>query len=163
RAEGGRVQLATVSGIRVAAVTMPERPLTTTVPPPGRAVVAAVSVSVTLPARPIEVVGLKDAVTPAGSWPVLNVGRSVDLGRAVVKMVLVPLEPRSSVRLAGFAKIQKSESWPATVRSISAVCVTPPPVPVTVRVAVEGWCVALDTVNHSTVVPGTAPGASTAA
>ena len=106
-------------------------PVTVTVAGPVVAVLEAASVNVEL--VPVVEVGLNVAVTPLGRLLEVNATLPAKLPVRVTVTVLVPLAPRLTVRLVGFAKSEKSGAL--TVRLIVVVCTSAPLVPVTVTVA----------------------------
>lgn len=101
---------------------------------PVVAVLLAVKVSVL-----VEVVGLvpKLAVTPLGRAELLSVTLPVNPPEGLTVIVLLPLVPCLTVRLAGEAESEKFGVAAAfTVREIVVVCVSDPDVPVMVTVEV---------------------------
>jgi hypothetical protein len=124
----------TVRARVVVAVRLPEVPVMVTVvgPPPG-AVAFAVSVNVL---DVVELVGLKDAVTPLGRPEARNATVPVKPFVGVTVMMLVPpAAPGLIVRLLGASDKVKFGGG-VTVRAIVVVCVKLPDVPVMVTVAV---------------------------
>jgi hypothetical protein len=118
----------------VVALKEPDVPVTVTVAVPLAAFRLAVNVNVLVPVAGF---GLKDAVTP--------------LGRALVDKATLPAKPLagvtvivvdalafwSTVTLDGDAdSVKLPETGAVTVKETDVVCVTPPPVPVTVIVYV---------------------------
>ena len=91
---------ATVSATWVVRVRPPPVPVTVTVAGPSVAVADAVKVNTLL--LPVVDAGWKAAVTPLGRPVALSVTLLVKLVRTM-PMVLVPLAPRFTVRLAGLA------------------------------------------------------------
>jgi len=103
----------------------------------------------------VEVVGLvpKVAVTPDGRAEVDNVTLPVKPPEGVSVIVLVPLVPWVTARLAGEAESEKFGVATAfTVSEIVVVCVNVPEVPVTVTVEVPVLAVAL-AAKVKTLVP----------
>lgn len=82
---------------------------------------------------PLMVAGVKVAVTLDGK-PEADREMLVDTGDAVAEIVVVFELPRETVRALGVALIEITGAGAVTVSAIVAVCVTPPPVPVTVMV-----------------------------
>jgi hypothetical protein len=114
-------------------VIPPPVPVTVIVYRPAAAVEAAAIVIVEVPEPGDAIdVGLNETVTPAG-WPDA-VSATADLNpfETVVVMVLVPLAPWATVTEAGEAEMVNTGA--GIVRDTVAVCVIPPPVPVTVIV-----------------------------
>ena len=105
---------------------LPLVPVTVTVADPVVAVVEAVKVRVLVP---VVEAGLKLAVTPAGKP--LAASDTVPLkpftGWTVI--VLLPVPPCATERVAGFAVKEKSGFVPVTVRAIVALWVRLPLVP----------------------------------
>lgn len=122
--------------IGVVSVRPPPVPVTVTVTVPVAAVALAVSVRVELPA-PVILVGLKPAVTPEGN-PLAE--RAIALSNppdTVLVIVLLPVLPWTTVSVVGLAESVKPGATPLVmVKLINVVSVSPPPVPVTVMVAV---------------------------
>lgn len=104
---------------------------------PAFAVVATVSVRVEDPEPGAAIVAvLSAAVTPEGSPDTLRLSAEAKPPETEVEMVLVPvtgLVPRVAVMDAGETEIAKA-GGALIVRLIDAVCVIPPPVPVTTTV-----------------------------
>ena len=121
----------TVSAMLAVRVSPPPVPLTTRAAGPVVAVLEAVRVSAVVFA--VVDVGLKLAVTPAGKPATVNATLPVNPPVRAIVIVSVPLAPKLIARLVGLADSEKSGAF--TVRLIVAVCVSPPPVPVTVIVA----------------------------
>jgi hypothetical protein len=124
----------TVRLMGILCVKPPLTPVIVTVACPVVAVFDAAKVRAL--AFPVVEAGLKLAVTPAGNPLALNATLPVNPPVRVIVIVLIPLAPRSIVKLVGFATSEKSGvgCW-TTVRVIVVVCVNPPPVPVMVTVA----------------------------
>jgi hypothetical protein len=111
-------------------VKVPEVPVTVTVTEPVVAVLLAVSVKVLLP---VVLLGLKDAVTPAGSPEADKLTLPVKPLTGVTEMVLVPLAPCTMDRVFGEAEREKLGTTAAvTVRETVVELVKVPEVPVTV-------------------------------
>lgn len=128
----------------------PEVPVIVTVEVPTVAVVLAVKVT-TL----VDVVGLvpKLAVTPAGKPEADRVTEPVKPLVGVSVMVLVPLVPCLTLKLAGDAESEKfGVAVALTVSETVVVCVNDPDVPVMVTVDVPVVAVAL-AVKVNTLVP----------
>lgn len=115
---------------------------------------ARVRVEVTLPfAAGVTDVGEKVAVTPEGMPVALKVTAELNPFVLVMVMVLVPLLPRATVKVAGEAPIVKPPAGGAlTVRTTVVVVVRLPEVPVMVTVAVPVVAVLL-AVSVSTLLP----------
>jgi hypothetical protein len=137
-------------------VSPPPIPVTVIVAAPSVAALDAARVRTLL--APVAGLVLKLAVTPAGSPLALNVTPPVNPPLRVTVIVLVPLTPRATVRLAGDEDRAKSgvAGW-LTVRLIGVVRVKPPPVPVIVTAAAPSVAV-LDAVNVSTLLSPVAEG-----
>jgi len=119
----------TVRAMDVAAVKVPEVPVTVTVTgPPAVAEPAAVSVSTWVPAN---VPAANDAVTPLGKPVAARATLPVNPPTSVTEMVLVPLLPAATDTLFGAAESVKLGGT-LTVRAMEAVAVRPPEVPVIV-------------------------------
>jgi 2-keto-3-deoxy-6-phosphogluconate aldolase len=130
--------------------------VTVTVALPVAAVLLAdrVSVELPLPGAAIEV-GLKLAVTPAGSPEAESETAELNPPLTVVEMVLLPDAPWAIERLVGEALTLKSGC--VTVSAIVTVWVTPPPVAVMVTVALPVVAVLLaDRVSVELPLPGAA-------
>src|SRR5262245_20545486 len=144
----------TVRPTVVVRVIFPPAPVTVNVTAPSVAVLDAERVKTLLPAVPG--FGLKLAVTPAGAPLALNVTPPVKPPVRVIVIVLVPLEPRLIVKLAGLADSVKSGGCTSlTVRLNGMVLAKPPPVPVMLIVTAPSAAV-LDAV---TVISALPPGA----
>jgi hypothetical protein len=99
---------------------------------PVVAVLLAVKVSVLVPVAGF---GLNDAVTPVPAPEAERVTAPEKPLDGVMVIVVVPLDERVMVKLVGEGdKVKLPEATAVTVRATVAVCVTPPPVPVTVMV-----------------------------
>src|SRR5215510_1048170 len=133
--------------IVVVRVRLPPTPVTVTVAPPRVAVLVAVRVSVLL--VPVVEVWLKLAVTPLGNPLALKVTLLVKFVRLIV-IVLAPLAPRFTVRLAGLAESVKLGAM--TVRANVVERVSPPPAPLMVTLAVPVVAV-LDAARVSVLLP----------
>jgi len=108
--------------------------VTVTVAGPVVAVALAVSVKTLVV---VVLAGLNDAVTPAGSPEAERATLPLKPLIAVTVIVLLPLLPWVTVKLAGEADKPKSGTGTGfTVRVIVVVCVRLPDVPVTVTVTV---------------------------
>jgi hypothetical protein len=113
-----------------------------------------VRVELPLPGAAMEA-GLKLAVTPEGNPEADKDTAEVNPPLTVVEIVLLPELPCATERLAGEALTLKSGC--VTVRPIVAVWVTPPPVAVTVIVAVPAAAVLLaERVSVELPLPGAA-------
>ena len=75
-------------------------------------------------------VGLNAAVAPVGNPVAVSATAELKPPETAVAMVLVPLAPCATVTDAGEAEMVNAGG--ATVNDTVAVCVSPPPVPVTV-------------------------------
>jgi hypothetical protein len=111
---GGAV---TVRAIAVVCVSVPLAPVIVTVEEPGAAVLAAVSVTTVLVPVVAVVAGLKLAVTPVGKPLAVNVTAAANPPVRVMLIVLVPLAPVLSVRLAGLSDNEKFGAGGALFRS----------------------------------------------
>jgi hypothetical protein len=110
----------------------PETPVMVTALVPVVAVLLAVSVSVLVPVAGF---GLNAAVTPVPKPLADSVTLPAKPLDGVTVIVVVPCDDRVMVKLAGDAESVKLPAATAvTVRETFAVCVMPPPVPVTVMV-----------------------------
>jgi len=100
---------------------------------PTAAVEAAVSVKVEVPEPGVaSEEALNAAVTPVGNPDALRAIAELKPPETAVAMVLVPLIPCATVTDAGDAEMVNAGK---VIRSERAeVCVTPPPVPVTVTI-----------------------------
>ena len=117
--------------------------VTLDVPVVAAAPAEKVSVALPLPGAAIEV-GLKLAVTPEGRPEADRETAALKLPLTVVEMLLVPEPPCAIETLEGDALTAKSGvAAEVTLKGMVAVCVTPPPVAVTVRVAEPTAAVAL--------------------
>jgi hypothetical protein len=115
-------------------VRLPDVPVTVTVAVPVVAVALAVSVSVLVV---VALAGLNDAVTPLGSPEAERATLPLKPLIAVTVIVLLPLLPWVTVKLAGDADNAKSGTGTGfTVRVTVVVWVRLPDVPVIVTVAV---------------------------
>jgi hypothetical protein len=76
--------------------------------------------------------GPNEAVAPAGSPDALRPIAELKPPETAVVILLVPLDPRATHNDAGEAAIVNAGA--VTVRDTVAVCVIPPPIPVTVTV-----------------------------
>jgi hypothetical protein len=117
--------------IVVVRVRLPPIPVTVTVAAPRAAPLEAVRVSALL--VPVAEAGLKLAVTPFGNPLALKATLLLKLARLIV-IVLTPVAPRFTVRLAGLAESVKLGAL--TVRANVVERVSPPPAPLTVTLAV---------------------------
>jgi hypothetical protein len=125
----------TVSAMVVECVVEPAVPVTVTVAEAAGAVLAAVRVSVLVPL--VSGLGVKLAATPAGRPLALSVTALAKPPLGVIVIVLVPLEPAATDRLAGDAAMAKSAAVAVvTLRLIGTECDRVPLVPVTVSVDV---------------------------
>ena len=124
----------TVSVTAVVFVSPPPVPVTVTVyvPTTVNAPTLSVMVEVPEPGALIEA-GLNAAVVPGGSPDALKATAELKPPETVVVIVLVPLAPWTMETEVGEADIAKAGAA-VTVRATVAVCVMPPPVPVTVIV-----------------------------
>jgi hypothetical protein len=139
-----------VSEMVVVCVSDPETPVIVIVLVPVVAVLLAVNVR-TL----VDVVGLvpNEAVTPLGNAEFESVTDPVKPPDGVTVMVLLPLVPCLTVRLAGDADSEKfGVATPFTVKEIDVVRVNVPDVPVIVTVAVPVVAVEL-AVKVTTLLP----------
>lgn len=101
------------------------------VPLVARELTVTVMVEVPAPGAAMED-GLKETVLEE-PWPLaLSVMAELKPPAVVVVMVDLPEEPLVTVMAVGEALTAKDGVVPVTVRLIVVVCVTPPPVPVTV-------------------------------
>jgi hypothetical protein len=105
-AKSGVAGWVTVRLIGVDRVSPPPVPVTVTVAAPSVAVLDADRVRTLL--LPVTGLTLKLAVTPAGNPLALNETELVKPPVRVIVIVLVPLAPRLTVRLAGLAESAKS-------------------------------------------------------
>ena len=114
----------------VVCVSVPETPVMVTVRVPVVAELLAVNVSVLVPVAGF---GLKAAVTPFPNPETDKVTLPVNPFVGVTLMVVVPWDDRVIVRLVGEAEsVKLPANTPVTVSVTVAVCVMPPPEPVTV-------------------------------
>jgi len=90
----------TVRAMVVVCVSEPEVPVTVTVAVPRVAVLLAVRVNVLVP---VVLVGLKDAVTPAGNPEAARLTLLANPFVGLTVIVLVPFEPCVTVKLLGEA------------------------------------------------------------
>jgi hypothetical protein len=136
----------TVSEILVECVRLPDTPVTVTVAVPVVAFAATVNVNVL-----VEVAGfgLKPAVTPDGSVPVVKLTLPLKPLIGLIVIVLVPVWPCVIASELGFADRLKSGFM--TVRETVVVCVKEPDTPVIVTVVVPVAAVA-PTVNVRVLV-----------
>ena len=102
-------------------LSVPLVPVTVTVAAPSVAVLDAVRVRTLLVPVVVVVCGLKLAVTPLGKPVAENATAPANPLRRVMVIVLVPLLPRPTVKLVGFAARLKSGVLAATVRFTVAV------------------------------------------
>ena len=108
----------------------PETPVIVTVLVPVVALLLAVNVSVLVPLAGF---GLNDAVTPLPKPLADSVTLPVKPLDGVIVIVVVPRDDRLIVKLAGDAEsVKLPDAGAVTVRDTVAVCVIPPPMPVTV-------------------------------
>src|SRR5207249_3811399 len=133
---GGAVPF-TVKLMFVVCVRLPDVPVTVTVTVPKAAVLLAASVRVL---ELVAVLGLKEAVTPLGRPEADRDTLLLKPFAGVMVIVLLPLEPRVTVKLLGEAESVKlgcgGGAVPFTVKLMFVVCVRLPDVPVTVTVTV---------------------------
>ena len=124
----------TVSVTVALSVRPPPVPITVIVDVPSAAGEATAIVMVELPVPGAAIgFGLKLTVTPLG-WPEAdNVTAELKPFKLVVVMVEVPECLRATLRAVGETLMLKSAAV-VTVNDTVVVCVTPPPVPVTVIV-----------------------------
>ena len=114
-------------------VSVPLTPVTVTVAAPAVAVPLAASVSVVVL---VDEAGLKVAVTPLGKPLAVKVTAPVNPLSGFTVIVLVPLAPCRTLKVAGAAAMVKSgEAGAVTVRLTAAVWVSPLLVPVTMTLA----------------------------
>src|SRR5215467_5441786 len=133
----------------VAWLSVPLVPVTVTVAGPVVAVLDAVKVRVLVP---VVEAGLKLAVTPAGKPLAVRATVPAKPLIGVTVIVLLPLAPWATVRLAGLADSEKSGVTLVTVSAIVVVWVRLPLVPVIVTVAGPAVAV-LDAVKVRVLVP----------
>src|SRR5579871_781555 len=148
-----------VSEIVALCVMPPPVPVTVMLLVPGVAVLATENVSVELPLPGTAIdVGLKLAVTPAGRPDADNEIALLKPPLTVVLIVELPELPWTIDRLVGDALSVKAGVGAAvTVSEIVALCVRPPPAPVTVMLLVPGVAVlATDNVSVELPLPGAA-------
>ena len=105
---------------------MPLVPVTVTVADPEVAVAEAVKVRVLVP---VVDAGLKLAVTPAGKPLAASETLPLKPLAGLTVMVLLPVPPCATERVAGFAFKEKSGFVPVTVRAMVALWVSEPLVP----------------------------------
>ena len=116
-------------------VRPPPVPLTVTFTVPVVAALEAASVSALV--VPVAEAGLKVAVTPLGKPVALKATALAKPPVRVIVIVLAPLAPRFTVRLAGLAEIVKSDGGGAlTVRTSVVERVSPPPEPLMVTLVI---------------------------
>jgi hypothetical protein len=140
---------ATVRAMVVLLATDPDVPVTLTVETPGVAVAATLNVSVVL--RVAVVAGLNVAVTPAGNPVAEKAMVPLKVPCGVTAMVLAPLPPGRTLRLAGDAARVNPFAAP-TVRLMAAVLCRAPDVPVIVMTDAPATAEA-DAVKVSVLVP----------
>jgi hypothetical protein len=130
------VAAVTVNETVAVCVMPPPVPVMVMVDVPAAAVEATVSVSFDVPEPGAAMeAGLKAAVTPVGSPDADNAIAELNPPDTVVVMVEVPLLPWTTETAVGeAASVNAGEAADVTVSEIVAVCVMPPPVPVTVIV-----------------------------
>jgi hypothetical protein len=133
-----KLGIAIVSAIVAVLFNAPEVPVTVTVDIPVTAEALAVSVSVLVP---VVLAGLNDAVTPLGRPDAARLTLPLKPFTGPTVIVLAPLLPGLTVRLAGDAASVKLGV--TIVSAIVAVLVNAPEVPVTVTVDVPGAAEAL--------------------
>jgi hypothetical protein len=133
--------------IVVVRVRLPPTPVTVTVAAPRAAALEAVRVSVLL--VPVAEAGLKLEVTPLGNPLALMATLLVKFARLIV-IVLTPVAPRFTVRLAGLAESVKLGA--TTVRTNVVERVSPPPAPLMVTLAVPTAAV-LDAAKVNVLLP----------
>jgi hypothetical protein len=132
-------------------VRLPPVPLTVTFTVPVVAALEAASVRVLL--VPVVDGGLKVAVTPLGNPVALKATLLVNPPVRVIVIVLAPLAPRFTVKLAGLAESVKSVGGGAlTVRINVAPRVSPPPEPLMVMLVIPVAAV-LDAASVSALLP----------
>jgi hypothetical protein len=130
-------------------VRVPLVPVTVTVAGPAVAVLEAVKVRVLVP---VVDAGLKLAVTPAGKPLAARATVPVKQLLDATVIVLLPVAPWATVRLAGLADSEKSGWAAVTVSAIVVVWVRFPLVPVTVTLAVPTVAV-LEAVKVTVLLP----------
>jgi hypothetical protein len=158
-AKSGVAAAVIVSETVVVCVTPPPVAVTVTVDVPVTAVLLAVKVSAEfpLPGAAIDA-GLKLAVTPEGKPEAENEIAELNPPLTVVESFVLPVLPWTIDTLAGEALTAKSGvAVEATVSATVVVCVTPPPLAVTVTFAVPTVAVPL-AVRVSVALP--LPGAA---
>ncbi len=134
-----------------ARVRPPPVPLTVTDAVPALAAPDAASVRVAL--VPVVEAGLNVAVTPLGSPVAVNATLLVNPPVRVIVIVLAPLAPRFTIKLAGDAESAKSGAGGAlTVRINVVERVSPPPVPLMFTLDIP-VAAALDAVSVSELLP----------
>jgi hypothetical protein len=124
-------------------------PVTVIVAAPTVAMVEAVKVRLLVP---VVDPGLKLAVTPAGKPLAASATVLLNPFCDATVMVLLPLAPWATDRLAGFADIEKSACVPVTVRAIVALWVRVPLVP-TMEMFVVPDGVLVWALKFTTIVP----------
>ena len=124
-------------------VIPPPVPVIVMVDVPATAVAATASVSVDVPEPGAAIdAGLKVAVTPVGNPLADNATAELNPPETAVVIVELPLLPCTTETAVGDADIVKAGVPAAvTVSEIVAVCVMPPPAPVTVIVDVPATAV----------------------
>jgi len=132
-------------------VNPPPVPLTVTFTVPVVAALEAARVSALL--APVVDGGLKVAVTPLGNPLALKATLLVNPPVRVIVIVLAPLAPRFTVKLAGLAESVKSVGGGAlTVRINVVERVSPPPEPLMVRLVIP-VAAALDAARVNALLP----------
>jgi hypothetical protein len=132
-------------------VNPPPVPLTVTFTVPVVAALEAASVSVLF--APVVDGGLKVAVTPLGNPVALKATLLANPPVRVIVIVLAPLAPRLTVKLAGLAESVKSVGGGAlTVRINVAPRVSPPPEPLMVMLVIPVAAV-LDAARVNALLP----------
>ena len=136
-------------------VRPPPVPLTVTFTVPVVAALEAASVSALL--VPVAEAGLNVAVTPLGNPVALRATLLVNPPVRVIVIVLAPLAPRFTVRLAGLAESVKSDGGGAlTVRTNVVERVSPPPEPLMVKLVIPVAAV-LDAAINNALTPDRSP------
>ena len=108
-------------------------PVTVTTYTPGAVAKSGETVSVDA-APALTTVGLRVATSPLGDEVALRLIASAVPVTSAVPIVLAPEVPWTTVRLVGFAAIEKSDGAAVTVTVTDVLCVTVPSAPVTVTV-----------------------------
>jgi len=135
----------------MARVRPPPVPLTVTFTVPVVAALEAASVSVLL--VPVAEAGLNVAVTPLGAPVALKATALVKPPVRVMVIVLAPLAPRFTVRLAGLAeRVKLGAGGALTVRTNVVERVSPPPEPLMVTLVIP-VAAALDAARVNALLP----------